>query len=132
MATKTKVKWPEEVEIPTEVGRLVTFKWSPDPRSRVPNCALGHAVCALGGGPHSPRTVPGVAEFECVYSRVAATYKDVPLHYIGGVAAFNDNLASDFGRALVYNATWAYLGYTEGQSKEVLALAEKALNREKV
>lgn len=118
---KRKPRWPRSVRILDYVGY---GKWV-DSKNQ-PVCAVGWMRHELGIG--NPRS-GAISEdhradaFRAAYFRAA----NVILAYYSSteVESINDGLG-DFYRTLLYNAAWAILGYTKGQSKEVLRIAREA------
>lgn len=119
--------WPEAVKIRGRVGK---DNWYSGPHfARRPCCAAGCAFDAFGIS-HTEKKHPEYVKFRKAY--LAAYYTKYPnAGKWGDVEACNDEIRTASERALVYNTAWALLGYTEGQSPEVLKLAAKAAKKAK-
>ena len=119
------MKWPKEVEIADNIGRAYYYLVVPER----PCCAIGHAAkefIQCGNELSIEGIGKGVPEFREAYAAVAKAHRGIEVKRTTEFT--NDAIEDPAIRALLYNAAWAYLGYTDGQSKEVLDLAKRAKN----
>ena len=131
--------WPTSVTIQTRIGRK-SYK-----NINGPVCAMGWAfkefkVSRLIRKEQDER----VRRFREAYLEIAQAYSPPPppshkfwRDQLSDATKwllpeqFNDQEKNPQIRALVYNATWAYLGYTVNQSPETIELAMRAKDNER-
>lgn len=106
--------WPEEVTIVEKVGEGRYYYIN------------GRPCCAVGYMREDFPSWKVRTLFIKIYKLVALTAGFKSIALIGGYSTESINDSVDRKtRALYYNATMAVLGYTEGQSPEVLELAKE-------
>ncbi len=97
-------------------GQIGTGLYFADSSRKKPCCAIGWAFhCRI-----SNRLSPVISKFAKTYSNVANARG-----HFGSPVAINDRLRPK-ERALLFNATTAAMGYTEGNDPEAVELARKA------
>ena len=123
MSTK---KWPDEIELPDEVGKNMYFK------EGSPCCAVGHAIVQLrvSGGKRGRQIYywskdnPRLLKFRAMYKKAAKVL--FPWYPSSrGVEGVNDHIFDPSERRDIWLVAMCLLGYTEGMPKRILKMAER-------
>jgi len=123
MSTK---KWPDEIELPDEVGKLRYFK------EGSPCCAIGHAIVQLGVSEgkrgrqiyYWSKDNPRLLKFRAMYKKAAKVLFPWAISY-HEVEGANDYIFDPSERRDIWLVVMCLLGYTEGMPKRILKKAER-------